>query len=73
MKNKIGIQESCRLFRTRDLFTAKILHNLAKRKILNAQKESSGGFRIARDLEKISLFDIVEAIDGQEKFIGCGK
>ena len=69
---KIGIKEVCRLSKTPESFTAKILQNLVKRSIINSQKGPTGGFYISKDLDKISLYDIVDAIDGTGIFTKCG-
>lgn len=69
---KVGIKEICKSANTPESFTAKILQNLAKREILNSQKGPSGGFYISKELDKISLYDIVEAIDGKGIFNKCG-
>ena len=69
---KIGIKELCKLANTPESFTAKILQNLVKRDIINSQKGPAGGFYISKKLDKISLYDIVEAIDGKGIFNQCG-
>jgi len=45
-------------------FLAKILQNLAYKKLLVSQKGPSGGFALALSPDRITLFHIVEAIDG---------
>ncbi len=45
-------------------FLAKILQNLTYKKLLVSQKGPSGGFALALNPDKITLFHIVEAIDG---------
>jgi len=69
---KIGIKEVCKSAQTPESFTAKILQNLVKRRVLNSQKGPSGGFYISQNLEDITLYDIVEAIDGKSIFSQCG-
>jgi len=69
---KIGIKELCKKANTPESFTAKILQNLVKRDIISSQKGPSGGFYISKDLDKITLYDIVEAIDGKGIFNKCG-
>lgn len=69
---KIGIKEICKSANTPESFTAKILQNLVKRGILSSQKGPTGGFYISKNLDKISLYDIVEAIDGRGIFTKCG-
>jgi Rrf2 family protein len=69
---KVGIKEICRLAKTPESFTAKILQNLVRRRVLDSQKGPSGGFYISKDLDSITLYDIVEAIDGPGVFVNCG-
>lgn len=69
---KIGIKEICKRAKTPESFTAKILQNLVKQKIIISQKGPTGGFYIGKDLDQIKLYDIVEAIDGKDIFIKCG-
>ncbi len=69
---KIGIKEICRLANSPESFTAKILQQLVKKKILSSQKGPTGGFYYKRELEEISLFEIVSALDGEDIFSRCG-
>lgn len=69
---KVGIREVCRLAKTPEAFTAKILQNLVRRGILHSQKGPSGGFYLSRDMDSITLYDIVVAIDGVGVFVNCG-
>ena len=69
---KIGMKKLCLAANTPEPFTAKILQNLVKKKIIHSQKGPAGGFYITKDLNQISLYEIVEAIDGNELFIKCG-
>ena len=56
-----------------EAFTAKILQQLARNHIIHSVKGPSGGFEIAdEDFERVKLIQIVEAIDGNEVFDGCG-
>jgi Rrf2 family transcriptional regulator, iron-sulfur cluster assembly transcription factor len=52
-------------------FLAKILQNLSNKKLLVSQKGPSGGFALALTPEKITLFHIVEAIDGDDLTKRC--
>ena len=45
-------------------FVAKILQNLTKKGLLRSAKGPRGGFSLALPADKITLFDIVDAIDG---------
>ena len=54
-------------------FTAKILQKLAKNDILVSTTGPAGGFQIENHLlHKITLLQIVEAIDGDTVYNGCG-
>jgi Rrf2 family protein len=52
-------------------FLAKILQQLAKKKILSSSKGPHGGFSLLKDPQKITLLDIVSTIDGQDIFTNC--
>ncbi|MGW8123487.1 RrF2 family transcriptional regulator [Roseivirga echinicomitans] len=54
-------------------FTAKILQQLAKAKIITSIKGPNGGFEIAKeDIDSIKLSEIVNALDGDNIYKGCG-
>jgi Rrf2 family protein len=54
-------------------FTAKILQALVRNDIINSVKGAYGGFEIDKnDISKIKLAQIVNAIDGDKIYSGCG-
>lgn len=54
-------------------FTAKILQNLVKHNIINSVKGAYGGFQIEKNkIQTIKLAQIVNAIDGDKIYNGCG-
>lgn len=54
-------------------FTAKILQALVKHKVVNSVKGAHGGFEIEKNkIKSIKLSDIVDAIDGNTIYEGCG-
>jgi len=54
-------------------FTAKILQDLVKHHIIKSVQGAYGGFEIDKDLiATIKLSQIVEAIDGNNIYSGCG-
>jgi Rrf2 family protein len=61
---KTSIKELARKLHIPYYFLAKILQNLTYKKLLVSQKGPSGGFALALNPDKITLFRIVEAIDG---------
>lgn len=52
-------------------FLGKILQQLAKQKILKSLKGPNGGFSMMKDPRKVTLFDVVKAIDGEDTFTNC--
>lgn len=54
-------------------FTAKILQDLVRHNIIKSVQGAYGGFEIDKDLiETVKLSQIVEAIDGDKIYSGCG-
>lgn len=53
-------------------FLSKILQTLVKSKLLISMKGPTGGFRLSRAAEDISLIEVVDAIDGMDIFTQCG-
>ncbi|MCH8299826.1 MAG: Rrf2 family transcriptional regulator [Candidatus Marinimicrobia bacterium] len=52
-------------------FLGKILQTLVKHNILGSQKGKSGGFEIIRPPEEITLYDIIQVMDGPDYFEQC--
>ncbi len=71
IEKKIGIKEISKELDIPTPFLGKILQTLAKKKLLNSTKGPNGGFGIAKPLNKISLLNIVEIIDGNDLFENC--
>lgn len=69
---KIGIKEICEKAQTPISFTAKILQTLAKKGFIKSQKGPSGGFFLDDQLQNVSLYQVVVAIDGTNIFEKCG-
>jgi Rrf2 family protein len=68
---KIGIKKISEDLNLPTPFLAKILQVLAKQKILSSSKGPHGGFSLFRDPKKITLLDIINAIDGKDIFDNC--
>lgn len=73
-RNKaIGLKEIAQAINSPEAFTAKILQTLVKNKIIESRKGPKGGFFIHNsEPGNIRLIQIVQAIDGDRLFIGCG-
>ncbi len=52
-------------------FLAKIMQILARHKLLKSSKGPNGGFSLGRDAGKITLYEIVTVIDGNDLFDQC--
>ncbi len=68
---KIGIKKISEELDLPGPFLGKIMQTLAKNKLLNSIKGPHGGFSLAKDPYQISLYDIVEIIDGTDVFNEC--
>jgi Rrf2 family protein len=69
--SKIGIRKISGDLTIPSPFLAKILQILAKHKLLSSTKGPNGGFGLGRDPNKITLYEIVTVIDGNDIFDKC--
>jgi len=53
-------------------FLSKILQQLVKAGLLESMKGPNGGFKLSKKPEKITLLQVIKAIDGLEVFTQCG-
>lgn len=68
---KIGIHEISQELNAPQHFLAKILQDLARRKIIGSAKGPNGGFYALNSTSETPVLDIVEVIDGLEAFNRC--
>lgn len=54
-------------------FLANIVHSLSKSGIIKSRKGMNGGISLAKDSSKITLRDVVEAIEGNIGLVDCQK
>jgi Rrf2 family protein len=54
----------CRAFKMPDRFVSQVMLQLAKAGIVTSTRGVQGGYQLARPANKISLLEIIEAIDG---------
>jgi Rrf2 family protein len=52
-------------------YLGKLLKELAAEGLVESQKGLGGGFRLAKDPEQISLFDVVEPLEHVSRWAGC--
>ncbi len=71
--NRVNIKEISKSIDSPEAFTAKVLQLLARNGIVDSLKGPAGGFAIPSDkLSQLKLREIVQAIDGDQVFVGCG-
>lgn len=71
--NRVGLKDIAKKIDSPEAFTAKILQILSKESIINSVKGVGGGFEIPRETMKdIKLAQIVNALEGDRVFTGCG-
>ncbi len=70
--NMVPIRKISENIDSPELFIGKILQSLSKQGFLKSSKGRYGGFYIDDKDARISLADIVVAIDGDKIFKGCG-
>ncbi len=69
--SRIGIKKISEDLQLSSPFLGKILQNLVKQKLLVSTKGPNGGFALGKEPGKITLWDIVTKVDGEEFFTNC--
>ncbi len=69
--NKIGSKEIANKLHIPAPFLAKILQELTKKEIISSVKGPHGGFYLSQKNNNKTLFDIIDCIDGIQKFENC--
>ena len=70
---RVSPKEISKEINSPEAFTAKILQALARHHVVKSIKGAHGGFEIdKKDIKTIKLSDIVDAIDGDNIYKGCG-
>jgi len=52
-------------------FLAKVLQKLTRHGLIKSFRGMQGGYRLARDVDGISLADVIEAVDGPLALVDC--
>ena len=72
MENRPGVAEIAKEIEAPVAFSAKILHTLTSRKLLNSMKGRGGGFYFSDNQAELSVFDIILVMEGDSLFTECG-
>lgn len=70
--NRVGIKDIAANIESPEYFMAKILQDLSRKGFVQSVKGPNGGFYMDEEHTRITLADIVRAIDGDQLFTGCG-
>jgi len=70
--NRPGVIEIAREIEAPAAYAAKILQQISKRKLVNSMKGRGGGFFFTEEQENVTLFDIIQIMDGDYIFHKCG-
>ncbi len=66
-----GVAEIAREIDAPEAFTAKILHTLTSRKLLNSMKGRGGGFFFSEKQAEITVYEIILVMEGDALFTEC--
>lgn len=69
--NRVGVKEISQGIDAPEHFIAKILQELSRKRLVQSAKGPNGGFFLTSEDLKISLADIVKAIDGDKLYLDC--
>lgn len=70
-KSNTGLKEIAEKLKIPQPYLAKILQILARKKILHSSKGPHGGFYLMIPASKLTLMDVIDAIDGRNFFDSC--
>ncbi|AUP79006.1 RrF2 family transcriptional regulator [Flavivirga eckloniae] len=71
--NRVSLKAIAKEIDSPEAFTAKILQDLVRHKVISSTKGAHGGFEIEKRLiNTVKLAHIVNAIDGDSIYKGCG-
>jgi Rrf2 family iron-sulfur cluster assembly transcriptional regulator len=68
---RAGIREIAESIASPEAFTAKILQQLVRSRLLSSVKGPHGGFELAKPADQTMMIQVVEAIDGDGMFVNC--
>ncbi len=68
---KSGVREIADQIDSPEYFTAKILQDLSRKKLVDSVKGPNGGFYIRPGRKSVTLAQIISAVDGNGVYTGC--
>jgi Rrf2 family protein len=70
--NRPGFKEIAKMIDSPEQFTGKVLQNLTRAELVSSMKGRGGGFFFNEPENPITLFKVIEALEGNEYFSKCG-
>ncbi|OGX12060.1 MAG: hypothetical protein A2351_01805 [Omnitrophica bacterium RIFOXYB12_FULL_50_7] len=70
-KSNLTAREVCRRARIPESYTRKVFQALVRGKYLGAVPGNGGGYRLLRKPDKVSILEIIQAVDGKYTFERC--
>lgn len=67
-----GIMDIAQSIEAPQAFTAKVLQTLSKHNLVQSMKGRGGGFFFTEEHQQISLFDVINVMEGDKLFTQCG-
>jgi len=67
-----GVGEIAKEIEAPEAYTAKILQTLTKNKLMDSMKGRGGGFFFNNNQSKLSMYDVIRVVEGDEGFHKCG-
>lgn len=64
-------KEVCDQLKTPFDATARVMQIMASKGLLRSEHGAFGGYQITKDLSKVSLYDLVEMIEGPQALVKC--
>ena len=71
-KLRPGVSEIALEIEAPTAFTAKILHQLTSRRVLESMKGRGGGFFFTNNQSEVTLYQIIMVMEGDRLFTKCG-
>jgi Rrf2 family protein len=68
---RVSLQALAQAADVPEQFLSKVLQTLARHRLIQSRRGASGGFELAADPERVSLFDVVEAVEGPFRLNLC--
>ena len=70
-EKKIMIKDIAEPINVPKAYIAKLLQELAKRKVISSTKGPKGGFYLSQENRKTTVIDIIDVIDGEHRIHKC--